>query len=329
MPWQPNALQAARHVGNALNRKAHALAVEAVVESPPVPSFSGPAQCKVLGGVWGYSLQVVLFSLCGTSLLLKWRVEVPPRTLKTFALDIAKQCAGSLLYHVLNLITAHFLGAMEADECAWYWVNFTADSTIGLFLNYVLLRFSEWIFTYRSGDYREDDLEVEDGGKELGRINYKKWAKQIVGYCVIVLLSKLVLVLTVFATRSDKIWGGVGLNATLWIEDAGLRLLFVMVVWPFFLCTIFFWITDEFIRFVDDKKAKREIRREQAIAAKNAKLEESAAGSDVPPWLLAAPAKKGGGLEETLSTTAGSIRSELDDTLNTTTGTVRGHVEEP
>jgi hypothetical protein len=56
--------------------------------------------------------------------------------------DISKQGASAFVSHFLNLILAVLLSTNNnADQCVWYFINITIDTTIGVFLCYVLMRF--------------------------------------------------------------------------------------------------------------------------------------------------------------------------------------------
>ncbi|OWZ22448.1 putative membrane protein [Phytophthora megakarya] len=105
-------------------------------------------ECKLLSGHFAALLQVLLGLIAISVLVIKRLREVPRRPLMVWAFDAAKQMIGATFAHVANLFIAILLysyqeeqqpGQEAVDQCALYFVNFTLDTTFGVFLNYVLL----------------------------------------------------------------------------------------------------------------------------------------------------------------------------------------------
>ncbi|KAG3101876.1 hypothetical protein PI125_g14337 [Phytophthora idaei] len=126
-------------------------------------------ECKLLSGDFAVLLQVLLGFIAISVLAIKRLREVPRRPLMVWAFDAAKQMVGATFAHVANLLIAIVLYSYQeelesdeesVDQCALYFVNFTLDTTLGIFLNYVLLsavvllalRFS-WSSLKTPGDY--------------------------------------------------------------------------------------------------------------------------------------------------------------------------------
>eukprot|EP00747_Dinoflagellata_sp_TGD_P165257 gnl/TRDRNA2_/TRDRNA2_186301_c0_seq1.p1 gnl/TRDRNA2_/TRDRNA2_186301_c0~~gnl/TRDRNA2_/TRDRNA2_186301_c0_seq1.p1 ORF type:complete len:266 (-),score=38.43 gnl/TRDRNA2_/TRDRNA2_186301_c0_seq1:125-922(-) len=202
-------------------------------------------ECHLLGDSIGYLVQMLLFTVCMCSLLIKWRIESPPRTLKVFFLDTSKQICSSCWLHGLNLLIAMRLrrrADTAGDECSWYWINLMADTTFGLVVVYSTLRLSEKLFGYQSGNYR-----VNVGPDQELQVDYSKWFRQIVLYLAIVSVKKTAVVLLIWLLLPHSM--GAGVWATQWIGDVHVRLIFVMVITPVFMDTFSFWVTDNFIKY--------------------------------------------------------------------------------
>mmetsp|Transcript_31023 Transcript_31023/g.56381 ORF Transcript_31023/g.56381 Transcript_31023/m.56381 type:complete len:245 (-) Transcript_31023:137-871(-) len=215
-------------------------------------SESEPQQCQVLGDFVGYLMQFVLFCACVSSLLLKWRLERPPRRLVVFLLDSSKQIIGSGWLHALNMITAIYsVGTTNGDECAWYWVNLMSDCTIGLLVVYSMLRLSESLFEYESGLYYADAADGSDG--DIASLDYLRWAKQMAGYLAIVTVKKISVILLLWLCLPYSL--RLGIWATQWISNMTARLAFVMVITPIVMDTFSLWVTDSFIKFGKEKSS--------------------------------------------------------------------------
>merc|ERR1719265_33466 len=179
------------------------------------------------------------------SLLLKWVLERPQRRLSIFAMDTSKQCVAAGCYHILNMSLAVALDQMSttylADECAWYWTSFIIDTTLGILLNYLILRTTEWLFGYESGHYGDIDENSKDGDQ----VDWNAWINQVLVFCMVICLAKLIV--TSFLLLNPWV-ALLGMRGTYWIKDPDDRLLFVMVITPTVMNTLAFWVTDEFIK---------------------------------------------------------------------------------
>eukprot|EP00928_Gymnodinium_smaydae_P063020 TRINITY_DN46725_c0_g1_i1.p1 TRINITY_DN46725_c0_g1~~TRINITY_DN46725_c0_g1_i1.p1 ORF type:complete len:383 (+),score=81.10 TRINITY_DN46725_c0_g1_i1:58-1206(+) len=207
-------------------------------------------ECHILSDSFDFAMQALLFFLCLSTVLLKWYLEQPRRQFWVFSLDMSKQVVAALWYHFLNMTFAMWIQAsrprLEADECAWYFVNFMIDTTLGLVLNYVFLKYTEKMLGYNSGFY----WKVSDDTQEQSVFDTSAFLLQLSLFVLIVTLSKLVVVATMFL--SPPLWSFVGVMGTTWIKNTDGRLFFVMVLTPMVMDTIFFCATDEFIKYEND-----------------------------------------------------------------------------
>jgi len=209
------------------------------------PDDDKPEECHILSDCFGYAMQGLLASLCTAALLTKWYMEVPQRWFSVFLLDVSKQVIGALWYHLLNMVVATYLGEnvgadLKADECAWYFINFMVDTTVGLFFNVMFVKLSERLIGYESGEYWSE----EDG--HHSELDKGKWFYQMSIYLAIVTFSKMCVLTVILAFL--PFWADLGVAGTTWIEDVEKRLFFVMVAVPAVMDTLFFCVIDEVIK---------------------------------------------------------------------------------
>eukprot|EP00747_Dinoflagellata_sp_TGD_P213291 gnl/TRDRNA2_/TRDRNA2_86267_c0_seq1.p1 gnl/TRDRNA2_/TRDRNA2_86267_c0~~gnl/TRDRNA2_/TRDRNA2_86267_c0_seq1.p1 ORF type:complete len:455 (+),score=58.37 gnl/TRDRNA2_/TRDRNA2_86267_c0_seq1:167-1366(+) len=208
-------------------------------------------QCQLLGDFASYFLQLALFCICFGSLLIKWRLERPLRSLRVFLLDSSKQIVGVWWLHVLNLISSFILNtnSMSAysDECAWYWTNLMMDTTVGLLVLYTTLWVTERLFGYQSGVYHS----TLKGSDREPTLDYSRWFLQLAAYLCICTAQKITVLIIISASLPYS--ASVGIWATSWIQSSSLRLVFVMAVTPLVMNTFYFWATDGHIKYTAPK----------------------------------------------------------------------------
>jgi hypothetical protein len=208
-----------------------------------------PDQCYVLSDGWAYLMQMSLFTICLMTLLLKWYMECPRRPINVFTLDCSKQAIAASWYHALNMCFAMRVGEFsngrfhdalkDTDECSWYFITFLVDVTLGLVINFLFVKLTEELIGYESGRYWRNE-------RSGLKVDWREFSLQLSIYCMIITLSKLVVVTLIIINL--QYWAQLGVLGTLWIQDVDARLLFVMVITPGAMDTLFFWVTDEFIK---------------------------------------------------------------------------------
>lgn len=178
-------------------------------------------------GLYGLLVQLLLFACCIGTLIAKKVVEGGERTWFQFGLDSSKQLIGAGWIHILNLLCAELLGSQmgQGDECEWYWLNIILDTTLGVLIEYLLLRvltdalntvLEEGAQDFRTGSYWR--------GGEFQVIMY---AKQLGLWLVIVTFMKLFMViLMILLAKPLTIAAGVCLKPFM---DPLLKLLVVMI----------------------------------------------------------------------------------------------------
>lgn len=156
----------------------------------------------------------------------------------------------ALLAHCVNLFLAVLLQQLvkRGDGCIWYFVNLVMDSTLGISLCYAIHnaidRFAvrHDIDALKSGLYfTGEDKPTDDN------IDYRVWLVQLVVWCIIVLLSKLVLFGVQLYTSEDLEWfGEKALEG--FAGNPRMELIFVMVVLPLILNSVQYWVQDNFLQ---------------------------------------------------------------------------------
>ncbi|CAK55805.1 unnamed protein product (macronuclear) [Paramecium tetraurelia] len=204
-------------------------------------------QCEILD--WkGYLVQASLGVLSFTVLIIKRYFERPKRVWKIFLMDSSKQLLSALLAHILNVILATELSA-ETDEnaCIWYFITFMLDSTLGVLLIFLLMKSLNMIFNYfdmrklQSGNYFKIQEKV--------RIDWQMYACQLFVWNSVVIVSKFILFGFQELVADQLNEAGSFLLSP--ITNPELLLVSVMIIIPFIMNAITFWIQDNIIKKTD------------------------------------------------------------------------------
>ncbi len=99
-------------------------------------------ECKLITGGFAIVVQMLLGTMAVLSLFIKRHRERPQRPLDVWVLDALKQCLAAGIAHVANICIAVYIAdyAAHSDECAFYFINGSVDTTLGITLVYFLLR---------------------------------------------------------------------------------------------------------------------------------------------------------------------------------------------
>lgn len=204
-------------------------------------------ECALLPGNFGILVQLVLAVVCVATLIFKKSRESHGRTWFVFLLDSSKQLVGFGFAHILNMMSAVALAnVMVGDACDWYWLNIMIDTTLGVFLEYLLLRcftsllerqLGEFASEYRSGEY------YDTAGHEL----YKIYAKQLGLWLCCILGMKIIVILILFLFGSPLFSIA---STILWLVSwsSQLKLITVMILTPGIMNALQVWLTDNFIQ---------------------------------------------------------------------------------
>lgn len=209
------------------------------------------SECGLIPGGFGILVQFLLGCLCIAVLIYKKHLETSKgvsRSWREFLLDSSKQLLGAGMIHILNLLFAAWFGGMSGvDACNWYWVNIVIDCTLGVGVEYVLLRvYIAYLLPlcFAGGDL--EDFQTGDYGDPYSP-NVKRYVKQLCLWCSVVASMKIIMVILMAA------FAFVFAPLSAWIlsplEDAPkAKLVVVMIVTPGGMNALQLWITDNFLR---------------------------------------------------------------------------------
>jgi len=211
------------------------------------------AECLVLPGIYGIFVQALLFACCAGILYWKKKREDAKlgelaRTWTEFGLDSSKQFAGCAWLHILNLVFASVQNFLlkGGDECTWYWLNIMIDTTLGTFVEYVLLRvFTSFIkkkFGSSSSEFESGNYKGEDG-----KVIWRRYLKQLAVWLFIVSCMKVLMVLFMFVFSGLLLWVASAVLSP-FLKTPALKLLVVMVLVPIVMDGFQLWVTDNFIK---------------------------------------------------------------------------------
>ena len=188
-------------------------------------------------------VQFLLFIVCGSSLLIKYFVfEKPRRPCCVWFWDVSKQGWGAALAHTYNLIFSSILvnATTGGDTCAWYFINISIDTFIGVIGIFVLIDYVERFANTRnveslarSGDYGTPP-------------RWDWWLKQFLVYLAIVTFVKIITFLGVFLLRNQLNTFGLWIMSPL-LGHPFTELILVMILIPALMNAWVFWVTDTFI----------------------------------------------------------------------------------
>ncbi|XP_078270436.1 store-operated calcium entry regulator STIMATE [Rhinoraja longicauda] len=214
--------------------------------SVPLGTAGGPRGCEngALMGNFGMFIQGLLGVVAFSLLMLK-RFREPKyerRPWKIWFLDTSKQAIGMLFIHFANVYLSDLT---EEDPCSLYLINFLLDATLGMLLIYagvrtvgVLVECQHWD-SLRFGEYG-DPLECS------------AWVGQCALYLLIMMLEKTVVIIVLLLPQ----WRKVALLNP--IQNPQLELAIVMLIVPFFVNALMFWVVDNFLMRKGKTKAKLE-----------------------------------------------------------------------
>jgi len=201
-------------------------------------------ECKLLEGSFAWAVQFSLFCLALLALVIKRTFfENPKRTVQIWLMDIGKQCGAAGFAHILNILLAFLLSASEganSDQCAWYFINYLVDTTLGIPIAWSFLqilqrvaRGLDWSHLTTSGDYGNPP-------------SYKTWIYQLLAWQFVLLIMKLSLGSVLYLFGQPL--GEIGRMVFAPIQSPEAELVIVMVLCPALMNCIQFWIYDTVLK---------------------------------------------------------------------------------
>lgn len=181
---------------------------------------------------FGWFLQGILATLAFTCLIGKRFCEplYNRRSWETWWYDTSKQGIGALVIHMTNVYLAPLF---QGDPCTWYIINFLLDSTIGLFIIYIGIKTCQYLARKK----KWDAINFGEYGAP------KSWLYQTWIYVGLMAIVKLITTLFI----QLDIWDNVKNFVLSPFKDPRIELAVVMLVIPFFVNILIFWVTDNFL----------------------------------------------------------------------------------
>lgn len=227
--------------------------VLAEVSQVPASGNAAPAQgeCTLIPGVFGVFIQVLLFAVCCSVLIFKKQLEVKrgdTRTWSEFLLDSSKQLVGAGTIHLLNLVFASVLGGLGgSDACSWYFINIAIDCTLGVGIEYAILRMLT-SYVLPSLLSPEEVSQFETGNYGHGqKPDLIRYLKQLGLWVLVVILMKLVMV-GVMVLFSPVLASAADILLSPLKNSQQAKLFMVMILTPLFFNALQFWLVDGFLK---------------------------------------------------------------------------------
>ncbi|KAM9325635.1 store-operated calcium entry regulator STIMATE-like isoform 2-T2 [Gastrophryne carolinensis] len=195
-------------------------------------------------GTFGIFLQGVLAVMAFSILMLK-RLREPKherRPWRIWFLDTSKQAIGMLFIHFANVYLSDLT---REDPCSLYLINFLLDATLGMLLIYAGVRVVSCLVEWRQWD----SLRFGEYGDP---VQCKAWVGQCALYILIMMFEKAAIVLVLLIPNLKEV---AKLNVT---TNPQLELAIVMLIVPFFVNALMFWVVDNFLMKKGKTKAKME-----------------------------------------------------------------------
>lgn len=202
-------------------------------------------QCKkdALTDVFGWFLQFLQACLAFTCLIAKRFCE-PVNERRSWLIwfyDTSKQATGALTIHLVNVWLA---GEFNGDPCSWYVINFLLDSSLGLVLIYIGIKFSQQYLAKIKG------CEVLNFGEYGTPPSSRAWLAQCFLYTGLMVFVKLCIVAFMQLQFMSKV-KEIILSP---IKNPKVEITLVILIIPFFVNILKFWLTDNFLMYTDGKR---------------------------------------------------------------------------
>lgn len=218
--------------------------------APSANPGTNPRGCEngALMDSFGIFLQGLLAVMAFSILMLK-RFREPKherRPWKIWFLDTSKQAIGMLFIHFANVYLSDLT---EEDPCSLYLINFLLDASLGMLIIYTGVRAVSAIVEWRQWD----SLRFGEYGEP---VQCKAWLGQCALYILIMMFEKVMIMLVLLIPQ----WKELSLLNP--IHNPELELAIVMLIVPFFVNALMFWVVDNFLMKKHRTKAKLEEREE-------------------------------------------------------------------
>ncbi|GJQ79122.1 hypothetical protein Trydic_g5375 [Trypoxylus dichotomus] len=217
------------------------------IDTSEVNNHQGGLHCSkdALTDVFGWFLQVLLACLAFTCLIAKRFCE-PRHERRSWLIwfyDTSKQGMGALAIHLANVWLA---GQYTGDPCTWYIINFLLDSSLGLLIIFVGIKLSQFLARWKGWEA----INFGEYGKPP---SMNAWLAQCCLYLGLMVIVKTTITLFMQLDFWEKVKDFI-LSP---INNPKVELAFVMLIIPFFVNILMFWVTDNFLMHRNRKRIRR------------------------------------------------------------------------
>ena len=157
-----------------------------------------------------------------------------------------KQCGGATYGHFANIFLSYLLVNKNenCDECQWYCLNFIIDTTFGTLFNISFLTSFVYITLIFCSKDMKEYIKIGDYGYPP---SLYIWILQFVLWLIIISCGKLII-LPILIYLSSSISQGLEFIFDGLKNDPNLELVVVMIIIPFFLNSLQFWLQDSYLK---------------------------------------------------------------------------------
>ena len=215
-------------------------------------------KCELFG-VFGYIVQGILALAALLTLIIKRCLEKPKRPWKVWWFDVSKQAIAAILIHIINLILSSWLTNDEdiSDECVWYFITLFLDCTLGAFFSYIIMWVIDGIAYVGNWKYLKSGLYFEEyvkDGKRKFRLIKKMYFAQLFVWLIVTFINKCILL--AFVKIAKKFWENFGNFILTPFTNGNIKLVIVMIIFPVILNGLYFWVSDNILKFDVDEDDK-------------------------------------------------------------------------
>lgn len=191
--------------------------------------------------------------MCFASLLVKRHLEFPKRPPKVWLLDTSKQAASSFCAHMSGIAIATLIEASTAtaNECAWYFITFTMDTSLGVTIAYIMVRAQDAIV-----NQHRSFVCLGKSGEYGNPPDYGKYSRQMILWCIITVLARICVGLVMFALQ-HPLSSLATIVATPFENHPQLFLVLVMIACPLGMNIVQLWVQDTFLKKKEPMEADR------------------------------------------------------------------------
>lgn len=219
-----------------------------------------PAQCKLLTGPAAASAQLLLAVAAFSVLLYKRSVEHPQRPYKVWSMDVSKQVVSSAAAHGCGMVIAVLASRAQAHEvssCAWYFVAFSFDTTLGVSIAIIFHKAAVKWAKQMASRQGPDDMSWQKSLAECGSYgdppSFRRFYIQLAEFSVAVIVGRVICGSMVILGRGILIHVAAVLDRLFYGHPTAL-LYFVMVMCPLCMNLIQALVQDAVLKFKKDGK---------------------------------------------------------------------------